>query len=70
MTDTKELFLITGATGNTGAHTVSCCANVVFASARSCTPLMSARPGYVNWAPKSCKATCWTFPRSAPRRSG
>jgi hypothetical protein len=26
--------------------------------------------GYVNSAPKSYKAICWIFPRSAPRRSG
>ena len=70
MSDSDELFLITGATGNTGARTVRLLRESGLRVRASCTPLMIARTGYVNWAPKSCKAICWTFPRSARRQPG
>ena len=44
MTDTDELFLITGATGNTGAHTVSLLRERGLRVRASRTPLTTARP--------------------------
>lgn len=67
MTDNTGRFLITGATGKTGAHTVSCFANAIFVCARSCTISMTARRGWPSSAPKLSTATYRTLTRSARR---
>ena len=60
MTDTTELFLITGATGKTGAPTVGLLRERGFRVRAFVHPLMTARRGCTSWAPKSYEVICST----------
>ncbi len=70
MTNTDELFLITGATGNTGAHTVKLLRERGLPVRALVHSLDERADRYVNWVPKSCKGIYWTFRRSARPRPG
>jgi uncharacterized protein YbjT (DUF2867 family) len=62
MTQSKELFLITGATGNTGAHTVRLLRERG-RRVRALVHTLDERAARLREQGATCRAICWTFLR-------